>query len=93
MQATWEHHENSMINAQIQLADIKVVLEAAQKAEAEAKAAKAAAESLLKTQTSELDRLRSRLAGTEAEMDDLRSQVRYLLINVIVLSCRFKSVE
>ena len=80
VQATWEHHENSMIDAQIQLGDLKVVLEAAQKAEAEAKAAREAAEAQLTAQTSELQKLRSRLAGAEAEMDDLRSQARAMQI-------------
>ncbi|KAL3133043.1 hypothetical protein ABBQ38_006949 [Trebouxia sp. C0009 RCD-2024] len=75
VQATWEHHENSMIESQLQLADLKLVLEAAQKAEAEAKAAREAAESQLASQSSELDRLRSRMAGAEAEMDDLRAQI------------------
>lgn len=65
-----------MIDAQIQLGDLKIVLEASQKAEAESRAAKEAAERQLASQTSDLDRLRSRLAGAEAEMDDLRSQVR-----------------
>ena len=78
MQATWEHHENSMIEAQLQLADLKVLLEASEKAEAEAKAAKEAAEAQLMTQNSELGRIRSRMAGAEAEMDELRSQVRSL---------------
>lgn len=78
VQATWESHENSMIDAQLQLGDLKLVLEAAQKAEAEAKAAKEAAESQLLAQSSELDRLRSRMAGAAAEMDDLRSQARVM---------------
>ena len=78
VQATWESHENSMIDAQLQLGDLKLVLEAAQKAEAEAKAAKEAAESQLTAQSSELGKLRSRVAGAEAEMDDMRSQARAL---------------
>lgn len=76
MQATWEHHENSMIEAQLQLADLKVLLEASEKAEAEAKAAKEAAEAQLMTQNAELGRIRSRMAGAEAEMDELRTQAR-----------------
>lgn len=76
VQATWENHENRMIDAQLQLGDLKLVLEAAQKAEAEAKAAREAAEGQLAAQSSELDRLRSRMAGAEAEMDDLRDQAR-----------------
>lgn len=79
IQATWERHENSMIDAQLQLGDLKLVLEAAQKAEAEAKIAKESAESQLMSQSSELDRLRSRMAGAAAEMNDLRSQARALL--------------
>ena len=78
VQATWEHHENTMIEAQIQLADLKLVLEAAQKAEAEAQAAREAAEAQLAAQTSELDSARSRLAGTEALLDELRSQVGFV---------------
>lgn len=77
VQSTWENHENSMIDAQLQLADLKLVLEAARKAEAEAKAARETAESQLMSQSAELARLRSRMAGAEAEMDDLRAQARY----------------
>ncbi len=77
VQATWEHHENTMIEAQIQLADLKLVLEAAQKAEAEAQAAREAAETRLTAQSSELERARSRLAGAEAVLDELRSQVGF----------------
>ena len=87
VQATWENHENSMIEAQLQLADLKLVLEAAQKTEAEAKAAREAAESQLVSQSSELNRLRSRMAGAEAEMDDLRAQVSH--INALYLLNRF----
>ena len=76
VQATWENHENSMIEAQLQLADLTLVLEAAQKTEAEAKAAREAVESQLVSQSSELSRLRSRMAGAQAEMDDLRAQAR-----------------
>ena len=86
VQATWERHENTMIEAQIQLADLKIVVEAAQKAEAEAQAAKEAAESRLASQTSELEKLRSRLAGAEAEMDELRSHVG-LLTTLAVSAC------
>ncbi|DBA97235.1 TPA: hypothetical protein ACH3X1_014983 [Trebouxia sp. C0004] len=75
VQATWEHHENTMIDAQLQLADLKLVLEAAQKAEAEAQAAREAAEAQLAAQSSELDGARSRLAGAQAELDEVRSQV------------------
>lgn len=75
VQATWEHHENTMIDAQLQLADLKLVLEAAQKAEAEAQVAREAAEAQLAAQSSELDRARSRLAGAEAELDEVRSEV------------------
>jgi len=75
VQATWEHHENTMIDAQLQLADLKLVLEAAQKAEAEAQAARKAAEAHFAAQSSELDKARSRLAGAEAELDEVRSQV------------------
>ena len=75
VQATWEHHENTMIDAQLQLAELKVILEAAQKSEAESKAARAAAEGQLAAQNSEMERMKSRLAGAEAEMDELRSQV------------------
>lgn len=75
VQATWEQHENSMIDAQIKMTDMQAVTEAAKKAEAEALAARAAAEATLAAQTDTLDRLRSRVAGAEAEMDGLRSQV------------------
>ncbi|DBA70472.1 TPA: hypothetical protein ACH3X2_011877 [Trebouxia sp. C0005] len=75
VQATWEHHENTMIDAQLQLADLKLVLAAAQKAEAEAQAAREAAEAQLAAQSSELDKARSRLAGAEAQLDEVRSQV------------------
>ncbi|KAL0055275.1 hypothetical protein WJX82_009859 [Trebouxia sp. C0006] len=78
VQATWEHHENTMIDAQLQLADLKLVLEAAQKAEAEAQAAREAAEAHFAAQSSELDKARSRLAGAEAELDEVRSQVAKL---------------
>ena len=73
-----------MIDAQLQLGDLKLVLEAAQKAEAEAKAAREVAESQLMAQSSELNRLRSRMAGAEAEMDDLRSQARALYSNLSI---------
>ena len=85
VQATWEHHENSMIDAQIQLGDLKIVLEASQKAEEEAKAAREAAEATLAGQNSELDRLRSRLAGAEAEMDELRTQASRMCF--VCLAC------
>ena len=75
VQATWEHHENTMIDAQLQLADLKLVLAAAQKAEAEAQAAREAAAAHFAAQRSELDKARSRLAGAEAELDEVRSQV------------------
>lgn len=94
VQATWEHHENSMIDSQLQLADLKLVLEAAQRAEAEAKAGREAAESQLASQSSELGRLRSRMAGAEAEMDDLRAQVRqqHLLLHIRCLALVLNSV-
>lgn len=78
VQATWEHHENTMIDAQLQLADLKLVLAAAQKAEAEAQAAREAAEAQLAAQSSELDKARSRLAGAEAQLDEVRSQVGFM---------------
>lgn len=73
--ATWEQHENSMIDAQIKMTDMQAVTSAARKAEAEALAAKIAAEATLAAQNDMLERLRSRMAGVEAEMDGLRSQV------------------
>jgi len=73
VQATWEHHENTMIDAQLQLADLKLVLEA------EAQAAREAAEAQLAAQSSELDKARSRLAGAEAELDEVRSQVGLMI--------------
>lgn len=76
VQATWEQHENSMIDAQIKMADMQGITEAAMKSKAEALAARAAAEATLAQQNDALDRLRSRVAGVEAEADGLRSQVR-----------------
>lgn len=73
-----------MIDAQLQLGDLKLVLEAAQKAEAAAKTAREVAESQLMAQSSELNRLRSRMAGAEAEMDDLRRQARALYSNLCI---------
>ena len=75
VQATWEQHENSMIDAQIKMTDMQATTEAAKKAESEALAARGAAEATLAAQNDMLDRLRSRMAGAEAEMDGLRSQV------------------
>ena len=85
VQATWERHENAMIEAQIQLADLKVVVEAAQKAQAGAEAARAAAEAQLTAQNSELARARSRLAGADAELDEVRSQVGRLSVDNKIL--------
>ena len=88
VQATWEHHENTMIEAQLQLAELKVILEAAQKSEAESKEARAAAESQLAAQNAEMYMMRSRLAGAEAEMDGLRSQVGLNSFLIFMMSSR-----
>lgn len=78
VQATWEQHENSMIDAQIKMKDMQATTEAAKKAEAEALAARVAAEATLAAQNNMLDRLSSRMAGAEAKMDGLRSEVKSL---------------